>query len=64
MEEYRVSISRRFDLEYAKIAALEESRKRSYEKMEKDSDSDDDIQSEFESYIQQQCKWDVENPLI
>ena len=31
--------------------------------MEEDSDSDDDIQSEFESYIQQQRKRGIENPL-
>jgi hypothetical protein len=63
IEEYRESTSRRFDLEYSKVVALQEIRKRSYEEMEEDSDSDDDIQSEFESYIQQQRKRGIENPL-
>jgi hypothetical protein len=31
--------------------------------MDDDSDSDDDMQSEFESYIQQQRKRGIENPL-
>ena len=63
IEEYRASASRRFDLEYSKVAVPGDSRKRSHEKMEENSDSDDDIQSEFESYIQQQRKRGIENPL-
>ena len=43
--------------------ALQESRKRSYEEMGSDSNSGDDIQSEFQSYIQQQCKRGIENAL-
>ena len=64
IEEYRESTSRRFELKYARPAMSEESRKRSFEKMIVNSDSDDDIQSEFESYIRQGRTKGISNPLI
>ena len=64
IEEYRESTSRRFELEYARAAISEEGRKRSFEKMMVDSDSDDEIQNEFESYIRQGRTKGIGNPLI
>ena len=64
IEEYRESTSRRFDSEYVKVSALTESRKRSLGRMLEDTDSDDEIQSEFESYIRQGRTKGVDNPLI
>lgn len=64
IEAYRASTSRRFDIQYSKTAALGEGRKRSFQMMNDDSDSDDAIQSEFDSYIQQQRVRGIENPLV
>jgi hypothetical protein len=64
IEEYRESTSRRFDSEYVEAEVLEESRKRSFGRMLEDTDSDDEIQSEFESYIRQERTKGVDNPLL